>query len=1015
MSRAAVVIGIGGGGKVILMKMRRLIVEEYGSLSALPHVRFLHVDTHTGRSVEPSQNFKDKALGVDLLFSKGEERVELSSGLAGLDREKLVRDNRVKAWYPDDFPVTCNFEDGAGGVRPFGKIAFHYNAYQFEQTLNKVADAACRAGTGGVDAFVVASLFGGTGSGTFLDVCYNVRKVLKTMGFDPTITGWFVIGARRTDPNMQSSCYAALQELEYFTTVGIMNTLQAKNVEDPALSLAGMVADYRPFEARYPIAGVTDVTSRMPPVDVCYLFGATNAEEVIFDRDRLEETISKRIFFEVMEGIGIPLQGKRVDIMNQPSYYAPDRLQGRAKTFFSTGISVIEFPAPQIQNALASGLAAACCHYALFRSALGLSDLKSEVNAFMDDLGLKEGKMREQFERQDSRTVPSSIRDDTEGWRRRLKSKIEAKPFDRAGLEQEVQRVKQEAQDRVREAQDPKQSGTYVQTINNNAERVWQEKWSSIAVRIGEMVGDKSIGPGHCEGFISEVRARLASDRTAYYNLQKKYDARLRSDSSVRVDWRIRRFMDDLHPKYHWELGKHSQWLCEKELAQFLTVGSEKAVCKSAGDLIHRVDQEMERLQAEVETYVNRLNTWGRGFIENMMEIFRNLRDQEDNDPVNQKLRNMVEQILKDFPQDNAKWEEITQTLYERFVSPLFKEYRIPNPIGNMDTVSEEIVKDASGGKMGDSLFRAVLTNESSFKTSLFDLCRTRLDGIRKVSVCDLLMQLNSDKRNRILEEKRKRAAWLLQVDANDETINHAPALCEKKWVGVWQGVNPQTHPIWTDLSGYDVLDRMPSLPEPYRMVFVSEIGVFPLRNIHVIEDHKRAHENIGGSKKQNTFKDIDFPDIFPPSPLLKGIHMRAERASLLGRIFGFLKEGEDPQDHYTKVYLYYSDEVSKTRKNQFLCNKWEETTNALRNAQEEKDIAKKRSDITPTERLEKEIQREGTSAMTKEAREALWQKTEDYLAERLKELGGSAEHPFYQSDLEVIEAFRKDSNLYAA
>ena len=39
-----VVIGLGGTGKEILIKVRRMITESYGSLDSLPIVSFLHID-----------------------------------------------------------------------------------------------------------------------------------------------------------------------------------------------------------------------------------------------------------------------------------------------------------------------------------------------------------------------------------------------------------------------------------------------------------------------------------------------------------------------------------------------------------------------------------------------------------------------------------------------------------------------------------------------------------------------------------------------------------------------------------------------------------------------------------------------------------------------------------------------------------------------------------------------------------------------------------------------------------
>ena len=1007
MPKGTVIIGLGGGGKVILMKMRRLIVEEYGSLSALPHVQFLHVDTFDSQSAEPTQMFKSTVLGEDLIFKQGKERLDLSKAIKDKKKTNIVSDKNVKEWYPDDLPVVCDFVEGAGGVRPFGKLAFHHSVNVFENTLNKAVQLASTSGGGGVDVFVVCSLFGGTGSGTYLDVCYSVRKVLGEIGVAQKIIGWFVVGALETSPILRRSCYAALRELEYFTTMGLMNTLKAQSKE----GLAQGLSVHKPFEARYPIVGVTDITSQSPPVDVCYLFSATNAEQVVFERDRLENTIAKRIFFELMDGIGKPLQAQRVNMVGQTTYSTGDEVQGRAKTFFSTGISVIEFPAPQIQHALASGLAAYCCHYALFDKALGRSDLKGEVDVFMKELGLKERQIREQFEKLNNGTLTTAIGDDIKVWERRLKSKVNMEPFDKASLDEEINQVIREADGRVREGeQTPYQLGTYAQTILNNTERVWQKIRPTITVRIGKMVGDNSIGPKRCGEFLYQVRGRLKSDKETYSKMMGSRDTDMRAADS-KVNWRKGRFKDDLYSKYRWELRKHSQWLCKKELDQFLEMGKEKAFYKRADDLIHRVDQELKQLQENVAIYVDKLEKWGQEFVKNMLEIFQNLRDQQENDPVNRALKEILEDILKDVPRDDAKWDKIIGKFYEKLVLRLFKEYKIPNTIGNIDTVTEEIVKKVSGGRMGKSLFNAVLENEDSFKTEVLKLCRNKLGGVRKVSICDLITGLETGERKRFLEEKEKDSAWLLQVDTTDRTIDHVPGQCEKKWVGVWDQLD-QKHDIWKDSPNYN---KTPSLKEPYRMVFVSEMGVFPLRSIDVIESYRNAYEGMDGDKKQKTFKTIDFPDIFPPNPALKDIHMRARRANVLGKTFGFLKKGEDPQDHYTKVYLYYSDEVAKSQKNRLLCTEWEEVIETFRNVQEEKDIARRRSDVTPLELLEKEIHREGTSAKTREDREALRQKTLGYLKERLDELEQKEEHPFYQSDLAIIEAFQKEFNLHPA
>ncbi|MFZ4676560.1 MAG: tubulin-like doman-containing protein [Nodosilinea sp.] len=59
-----VIIGLGGTGKEILIKIRRMIVEQYGSLDALPIVSFLHIDTEQNAKVSEAQTVLKQGNGT---------------------------------------------------------------------------------------------------------------------------------------------------------------------------------------------------------------------------------------------------------------------------------------------------------------------------------------------------------------------------------------------------------------------------------------------------------------------------------------------------------------------------------------------------------------------------------------------------------------------------------------------------------------------------------------------------------------------------------------------------------------------------------------------------------------------------------------------------------------------------------------------------------------------------------------------------------------------------------------
>ena len=66
-------IGIGGTGRDILMRIRRLIVDSYGDLEKLPIVSFVHIDTDKSASQISGLRTGSTYHGVDLSFKEAEK------------------------------------------------------------------------------------------------------------------------------------------------------------------------------------------------------------------------------------------------------------------------------------------------------------------------------------------------------------------------------------------------------------------------------------------------------------------------------------------------------------------------------------------------------------------------------------------------------------------------------------------------------------------------------------------------------------------------------------------------------------------------------------------------------------------------------------------------------------------------------------------------------------------------------------------------------------------------------
>jgi hypothetical protein len=236
-----VCIGIGGTGEEVLTRIRKLIVDRYGSLNALPVVSFVHIDTDNAATFRGGNNYR----GTDIGFRENEtvkavisaaEANAISRGIkeANEDPTTLNPHSHLAMWFPPQLSGNIPaIERGAQARRPIGRLAFSQNYQQFQQVItNAVERTAGHEGflvnehrlnlDAGINFFVVASLCGGTGSGMFLDVAYAIRGIyapdqavanIKLLGYlviSPQIYG--------DTPRQYANCYAALKELDYYSS-----------------------------------------------------------------------------------------------------------------------------------------------------------------------------------------------------------------------------------------------------------------------------------------------------------------------------------------------------------------------------------------------------------------------------------------------------------------------------------------------------------------------------------------------------------------------------------------------------------------------------------------------------------------------------------------------------------------------------------------------------------------------------------------------------------------------------
>ncbi len=289
-------IGLGGTGRDVLMQIRRLIIDRYGRLDALPVVSFVHIDADRGASDISGLSTGNTYRGENILFTPAERVIatmssqEIDQLIVGLEQQgefdRQSPYDHIRSWLPPQLirNVTA-IEDGAGGIRPVGRLSFFHNYRKikaaFETAENRTREhEKAMLGQGfsvepGLNIFVVGSLCGGTASGMFLDVAYALRKAYGDI--ENKLVGYWVISPELygDTPSMNANVYAALKELNHYA---------ASNTR---------------FKACYDPQQLVSVDEERPPFDFTYVLSNRTATDYrILDKNKLCNVVAHKIFLD---------------------------------------------------------------------------------------------------------------------------------------------------------------------------------------------------------------------------------------------------------------------------------------------------------------------------------------------------------------------------------------------------------------------------------------------------------------------------------------------------------------------------------------------------------------------------------------------------------------------------------------------------------------------------------------------------------------------------------------------
>ncbi|MBL1209097.1 tubulin-like doman-containing protein [Geminocystis sp. GBBB08] len=340
--KRTICIGLGGTGRDILMQIRRLIVDRYGKLSQLPVVSFVHIDTDKNASQTTGLKTGDTYHGENILFKPAEtvtatmNKQEIDDLSKGLERrnphERQSPYDHIGSWFPKQILKDVkSIENGAGAIRPVGRLAFFHNYSKIQNAIDTADNATVGHAQkllnknivvdSGTNIIIVGSLCGGTGSGTYIDIAYSLREKYG-YEIDSEITAYLIIAPELygNTASVKANTYAALKELNYYTAQGTT------------------------FNAVYDPVNLFSVNENRPPFDFVYLIGnRTNSGHKIVKKDKLSQVIAHKIFADFAEEISINIKGHRDNVKKYFSVY-DEHPRPNAQRYLTFGLSKIYFP-----------------------------------------------------------------------------------------------------------------------------------------------------------------------------------------------------------------------------------------------------------------------------------------------------------------------------------------------------------------------------------------------------------------------------------------------------------------------------------------------------------------------------------------------------------------------------------------------------------------------------------------------------------------------------------------------
>lgn len=1014
-----ILVGIGGTGTEVLLRVRRLVEETYGNLKNFPLISFLAIDT------DKNYKISNPAAGGSTL----QDNEKHWASVSGKQVKDMVSNMEnypwINRWFPKELERNItSLEAGAGQIRACGRFAFfcNYHAIQqkFQEAVARIKGKenfmldryGIKVNSNAINVFVTGSLSGGTGSGMLIDIGYAIRKWLQgeasplTTAIVPMPSAF--VGINVGD-RVLANGYAALMELSYFS-------------------------DYRTeYVSQYSSGLIDEVRSQSAPFDFTYLVGTKNGESD-FKLDELRELIAQNIFLDLTSDFAPHKRSIRDNIKGSWAAQDPGG-RGYPKNFMSFGLSTIEIPIAQIRTSLANRLAQDLISWWLNETVqLPAQTLELIRGDILKRMRLTEAELIADISAATDRSYVAEI----SAWVNSIRHEIatgnllqctqqgvnvigaekgKILQFGEGYLKPKVDTYRS---DHLRElSPDERLHGDFFTKMYDNRNQIIQRGRKALETELYRILEDRTQGPKFADDFIQKVRQIFSDTAEKFRRDAEKVWTQNENNRQQQYE---KALQDIAHFKDQFGISKQAKM---EEYCDAALQGLEGSLSATIQRKTRALGLEIiAKLLEHLEILERRLARFNQQLIQTR-DFFKQQADRQaqsadaleinglklyDRQELNSLYQDLIEQLAGASAGIQTRYElgmnQICSTIGEdvlKIASPLWKETRAADEFMRLFDITQ--IADVR-----DEDFKRIIAERTQREIE-------KAPGQSKLkqdlAACDRLFRIfRNDQAEivnnlRIAYNKSKPLILLSKAVLSGKDAGFTPANNTK--VALLGGRNTpdpaaqKILPMLQEFIGHEESITPLGDTERHRLVFVQEIGGFSLRCIDGMPELRQSYQDWKGesiiakrAQLRGESRDLPIPvhiqkeppfwDVFPENPDILKLVVQARALKVLR-----LEENRTTKDNAIR----YTKQTAIGPENVDIAASWEDAVQVL-------EVLACRDD---REEIQRQVLQKFSEAETPQQKQTLFQQLTLYLQQRAVELDheGGRDSLEYKREAQII------------